>query len=91
MSYCKYITKNHCNDDKCLERHTETLFVNPFKFYMYIAVEDDSHDNYYTYDFQFYYLINYFSDGKIYKSIFQKGYDGYKYFSNDIIDYVNII
>jgi len=31
MTYCKHITKNHCNN-KCLERHTKTLFVKPFRF-----------------------------------------------------------
>jgi hypothetical protein len=95
-SHCKYITKNYCND-KCLERHTKTLFIKPFIFFVYCNVEDRSYDNYYTYDFEFYYIIHYCSDGKvynnekIYKYIFQKDYNGFRHFGNDVIDYINIM
>jgi hypothetical protein len=101
-SYCKYITKNHCNDDKCLERHTKTLFVNPFIFYVYFEVEDSSYNNYYTYDFVFYYIIHCYSDGKvynnekIYKHIFEMEWNdnfkyNFKHFDNKVIDYINLM
>lgn len=69
---------------------TKKLFVNPFKFYVYVEVEDRSWNIYYTYDFQFFYVLHYCSDGKVYND--EKIYKPiFGYFDGDVMGYIDLM